>query len=116
MNVPIYTFTTVGASTQTVTFDPGVSTASGFKFQVDMVGFEPTTPAAYAITLEGCGRTNGTTATIVGTELKDIFSDVALAGCSVVVAASGNTLQLQVTGVVALSIDWRAGISLIFVG
>jgi hypothetical protein len=105
------TVTTVGATTATViTFDLG-SVASVYSLDVFVEGFDSGTPAGVAYALTGGIRTTGSAGTIISTPMIDSFEESALTGASFALAISGNNLLLQVTGVAAKTIAWKARLS-----
>lgn len=100
------TGTTVGATTaDLVTFALG-ATPGTYIIDANFVGFEPTTPAGAGYSLFGTVRTDGATASLVGTP--DIIKneDVALLPGDVALVVSGNNAILRVTGTVGLTVRW----------
>lgn len=102
------TATTVGAVTaDVITFSMGV-TPLVREFDVIVAGFEGVTPAGAGYAVIGAVRTDGVTATLVGTP--DVISneEAALVLAHATIVVSGNNAVVQVTGVAGLTINWRA--------
>lgn len=99
--------TTVGATTDDlVTFSLG-ATPGAYNFELKVIGFDSSTPAASGFTVLGTMRTSGAAATIVGSPDETVIEDVAMITCDVDMVASGNNLIIRVTGVAGLTIDWN---------
>ena len=98
--------TTVGATnTNLVIFALGATPAT-YIIDANFAGFEPTTPAGVGYSLFGSVRTDGATATLVGTPDKIKNEEAALAACDANIVVSGNNVILQVTGTAGLTVDW----------
>lgn len=54
---------------------------------------------------DSCFRTNGTTATEIGTEVPTFFEDTSLLTADTTITASGNNVLVQVTGILA-TVNW----------
>lgn len=110
------TTTTVGAvNGNTVTFALG-ATPGTYAIEARIAGFESTTPAGVGYSLFGSVRTDGATATIVGTVDRINNEEAALVAASATMVASGNNLIIQVLGVVGLTINWSTVALYTFVG
>lgn len=70
--------------------------------------FDSTTPAGGTYSYSGGFRTDGVTATELGTELHDEFEDPSLASSDVFISASGNNVIVSVQGVAATNLSWNA--------
>jgi len=98
---------TIGAVTsQPVLITLGATPSIGI-FVSRVVGY-PTdasnTGVAYFI--RSAVKTNGATASIVGSQAKDPFEDASLISADANVSVSGNNLTMTVLGVVGLTINW----------
>lgn len=106
-----------GSTTGAVTDDLITLTLSGsataYRFEIYVVGFEATGPGACGYSITGTVRTTGAAATVVGTPDKNTDEDAALAGADCNLVASSNTAIIRVTGVAALTINWRTSINYI---
>ncbi len=107
--------TTVGAlNADLVTFSLG-ATPGAFNFELQVVGFNASTPAATAFTILGCMRTTGAAATLVSIPNETFVEDIVMISCDVDMVASGNNLIIRVTGVAGLIIDWNVVATYVFV-
>ncbi len=101
------TGSTLGATTTTlVTFSLG-ATPGAYNFELKVVGYTTTGPAATGFTVLGTMRTDGATATLVGTPDETVVEDISLITCDVNMVASGNNLLIQAVGVAGLTISWN---------
>lgn len=99
---------TVGAVTaDVITFPLGV-TAGTYSIEVQVSGFESGTPAGIGVTLTAAVRTDGAAATLIGSPDKVALAEAALTTATADVVVSGNNAIVQVTGVLALTINWVA--------
>ena len=93
-----------------ITFDLGASAAS-YRFDF-MIAGRCTVGAASGDTVSyhvlGGAQTDGASATIVKTPFQDVDEDDALINCNITLIASGNNIILQVTGIAAHTIDYKA--------
>ncbi len=100
--------TTVGAVTaDAITLALG-ATPSTYSIDVRTAAFESVTPSGAGYNLFATVRTDGVTASLVGTPDKIINEDAALVTGDVNVVVSGNNAILRVLGVAGLTINWRA--------
>ena len=92
------------------------SIAGVYNFNISVAGFESTTPAGCAFTIEGAVRTDGTSASIFVTQ--DVINDkeTAILDCNFELVTSGNNLIARATGVAGLTINFKALATYIFVG
>jgi len=84
------------------------ATPGTFYIYGNIQAFNSTTPASGTYSFTGGYRTDGATATEIGTEFRDQFEDLALAASDVFVSVSGNNVLIQVQGVVGLNINWNS--------
>jgi len=106
---------TIGAVNDDVlTLDLG-GTAGGYILEAEIIGFESSGPAIGWIKLVGGARTTGAASTVVGTTGKDIGCDTSLDGITAQYVASGNDIIVRVTGVVALTINWKVKLTYTFI-
>lgn len=69
--------------------------------------FNSSTPSGGTYSFAGGFRTDGITATELGTELHDEFEDPILVTSDIFITASGNNILVQVQGVAATTINWN---------
>ena len=109
------TGTTVGATTaDLVTFSLG-ATPGAYNFELKVVGYTTTGPAATGFTILGTMRTNGATATLVGTPDETPIEDISMLTCDVDMIASANNLIIRVLGVVGFTINWNVVATYVFI-
>jgi len=82
---------------------PGVYT-----FDINVSAFDVTDTAGAGYSLFGTIRTTGAAAVLVGVPDKIINQEAAMATSNVILTVSGNNAVIQVTGVAAKTIDWKA--------
>ena len=82
---------------------PGVYTFTG-----DITAFDSTDGAGASYGLVSGIRTDGATATEIGSQFDTNFEELALVDAEVDVAVSGNNAIFTVTGIAATTIDWDA--------
>jgi len=97
-----------------VTFNLG-AVPGAYNFELKVIGFNASTPAASGFTVLGTMRTNGIAATLVAIPDETVVEDVAMIDCDVDMVASGNNLIIRVTGVSGLIIDWNVVATYVFV-
>lgn len=108
MNTASGTGQTIGAVTDDViTFAMGASPRT-CTFDIKIASFESTTPAGAGYNIFGAARTDGASATLVGTPDVVTNEEVALAAASADLVVSGNNAIIRVTGVAGLTINWTA--------
>jgi len=109
------TGTTVGATTaDLVTFSLG-ATPGAYNFELKIVGYTTTGPAATGFTILGTMRTSGAAATLVGTPDETVIEDISMLASDVDMVASGNNLIIRSTGVAGLTIDWNVVATYVFI-
>lgn len=102
------TAATANATLTTIITLPLGATPGTFYVYGNTQAFNASGPASGAYSYSGGFRTDGATATELGTEVHDEFEDAALVTADIFVSASGNNIILQVQGVAATSINWGA--------
>jgi len=107
---------TVGAvTTDLVTFPLGASPGT-FTFDISVAGFESTTPASCGYQLFGTIRTDGATATVVGTPDRIANEEAALTACQASLTVSGNNAVIQVLGTAGLTVNFNTVATYVFRG
>lgn len=100
--------TTADATLTTIlTLDLG-ATPGAYYVWGNIEAFNSTTPAAGLYGFSGGYRTDGATATELGTEYHDTFEDPTFVTADIFLTTSGNNLLIQVQGVAATSINWNS--------
>ncbi len=100
------TGTTIGATTADLVTFPLGATPATYIIDANFAGFESVTPAGAGYSLFGTVRTNGATASLVGTPDKINNEDAALIACNADIVVSGNSAILRVTGTAGLTVRW----------
>lgn len=99
---------TTPAAALTTILTVGLGAVPGtFYVYGNVQAFDGTTPSSAAYSFSGGYRTDGATATELGTEFHDTFQDPALITSDIFLTPSGNNVLVQVQGVVGLSINWN---------
>jgi hypothetical protein len=99
--------TTADATKTTILTFPMSATPGTFYVYGNIVAFNSSVPSSGAFSFSGGYRTDGASATELGTEFHDTFQDAALVTADIFLDVSGNNILVQVQGVVALSINWN---------
>lgn len=101
------TTSTVGAVTgDVITFAMG-ATPGTFKFNVDIAGFDSSTPTGAGFGVEVCAITDGATCTVIDTDVtRQRAAATNATDCTAV--ASVNNLIFRLTGQAGLTINWSA--------
>lgn len=102
------TVTTPAAAVTTIITLPLGATPGTFYIYGNVQAFESVTPSSAAYSFSGGYRTDGVTATELGTEFHDTFQDAVLMTSDIFLSPSGNSVIVQVQGVVGLTINWNA--------
>lgn len=101
------TVTTADATLTTViTFSLG-ATPGAFYLWGNAQAFDSATPAAGTYSFSAGYRTDGATATELGTEFHDDFEDPSLVTADIFLNTSGNDVLVQVQGVAATVVNWN---------
>lgn len=107
-NVLNGTGTTVGVTTaDIITFALG-ATPSTYKFRFELVAFDSVTPLGAGYQINATLRTTGAAGTVIEIPDGDGDEEGILSTDDWEVLASGNNAVLRVTGVVGLTINWKA--------
>lgn len=101
------TLTTNNAVVQTIITLPMGATPGTIYVYGNVQAFNASTPSSAAYSFSGGYRTDGVTATELGTEFHDTFQDPALLTSDIFLTISGNNILVQVQGVGVLSINWN---------
>ena len=99
---------TIGAVTDDlITFAMG-ATPRTCSFDIRASAFESTTPAGAGYNIFGTVRTDGVSATLVGTPDVVINEEAALVAADLDLIVSGNNAIVRATGVAGLTLEWTA--------
>lgn len=107
---------TIGAVTTDIITLPLGATPGTYSIIANVSAFEATTPSGAQYFIVGAVRTDGATATLIGIPDPTINEDIVLIPADCTMVVSGNNLIVRATGVVLLTIDWKASINSLFVG
>lgn len=102
-------------NTDLVTFDLG-ATPGTYTFDICVSGFESTTPASCGYQLFGTVRTDGASATLVGTPDRIANEEAALTACQAALVVSGNNAVIRVTGTAGLTVNFGTVATYVFRG
>lgn len=100
---------TVGAVTDNITCVNVGAIAATFSFTMHIAGFVDAgaNPGdGLGVFISGVVRTDGATATLIGSGNVYTFEDTSVSGASVALSVSGNSLICDVTGVAGETINW----------
>lgn len=101
------TVTTNDATLTTIITLPLGAVAASYYVWGCISAFNSSSPGAGDYSFSGGYRTDGASATELGTEFHDTFEEAALSGVDIFLNVSGNDVLVQVQGI-ALSINWNA--------
>lgn len=107
--------TTADATPTTLTTFALGATPGVYNFDIQVAGFDITDTAGVGYFISGSIRTTGAAAVLVGTPDKIVNEEAATVACDANLIVSGNNAVVQVTGIAAKTIDWRALSQYIFV-
>jgi len=110
--------TTIGAVSATVFSFPLGATPAVYEIEVRIVGFNASTPAGYGSKVFATVRTTGAAGVLIGVNDDALSNEVALENANAVVAvnvSSANSFDIVATGVVGLTIHWKATAQFTFV-
>ncbi len=99
---------TVGAVTADLITYTMPSVAATMVFDIRVSGLNSLTPAGNGYSVFGTVRTDGATASLVGTPDRIANEDAALVGAQCELVVSGNNAIVRVTGVAGLTVNWSA--------
>lgn len=91
------------------------ATPAVYNFDIQVVGYDVTDNLGVGYFISGSVRTTGAAAVLVGTPDKITNEEVGTTGCDANLTVSGNNAVVQVTGLAAKTIDWKALSEYIFV-
>jgi len=111
------TVTTLNATPTTLITFPLGATPGVFVFTIDVAAFDSTDVAGAGFTFWGTVRTTGAAATLCGTpdKVDNIEGSIAATTIDSNLIVSANNAIVQVTGIAAKTIDWRAVLTYVFV-
>jgi hypothetical protein len=101
--------TTIGAVTGApATFVMSATTGGSYCWDISVSGYDPTNNLVASYTLVGATKTDGAGngALVPGQQL-DEFEDAGMAAATAAIAVVGNTVNFNVTGVAAHTINWK---------
>lgn len=101
---------TNASNADVVTFSLSGS-AAVYRFEFQVTGLSTAGAAVgqgVGYTLFGSARTDGATATIIGTPMQDVDEDAALSGSAISLTTSGNNVILRLNGIAGETIDFKA--------
>lgn len=101
--------------TTIISFSLG-ATPGVYKFDGNIEAFNTTDTAGACYGFQAGIRTTGAAAILIGATFDDDIEEAAMATANFTVNVSGNNLLIQVVGIAAKAIDWRAFTSYRFVG
>lgn len=84
-------------------------------FDIQIAGYNITDNAGEGYSIFGSVRTDGVSATLIGVPDKIINEEASQATADANLIVSGNNVIIQVTGIAAKTIDWRAVAHYVFV-
>jgi hypothetical protein len=105
-NRGVGTVTTTDATPTTSFSFPLDATPGLYTFQGYFSGFIPASNAGGSYFFDTSIKTNGTTATEIGTNYTTILEDPAMANSDINVTTSGNNAIFEVIGTAATAINW----------
>lgn len=102
------TGTSVNAAVVNLITFPLAATAASYRFQFETTGRDTVSGDGVGYTMFASARTNGAAATIVETPYTDVDEDASLISANINLIASGNSVILQVTGVLGQTLVYKA--------
>ena len=84
------------------------STPGVYTLDINVSAYNITDTAAAGFSLFGTVKTDGAVGTLIGVPDKIINNEVAMATSDANIIVSGNNMVIQVTGIAAKTINWRA--------
>ena len=109
------TVTTTNATLTTLSSFACGATPGVYNFDIQIAAFDVTDTAGCGYFISGSVRTDGATATLVGTPDKITNEEAATVACDANLIVSGNNAIVQVTGIAAKTIHWKSLSQYIFV-
>lgn len=98
--------TTTNNETVTITSIPLSSSTQVYSFDIRVAAYRTSGGAGAGFNIWGTVRTNGTTASLVGTPDKVVNLDPLLSSANSNLSVSGNNAIITVTGVSAIPMQW----------
>ena len=105
---------TIGAVTADIITLPLGAVPGTYTFNVDVASFEPTTPAGAGYGIVASVRTTGAAAVLIPDQAVDEMEEAVLIPADAAVVVAGNNAIVRVTGVAALTVDWKATATYVF--
>src|SRR5271157_3458790 len=102
------TGTTIGAVGGGILVIPLGAVAGTYMFDVKVAGFDSVTPSGAGYHINAAVRTTGAAAVLVSNQVVDSMTEAALVTSNAQIIVLLNTAIVQVTGVVGLTINWKA--------
>lgn len=109
------TTTTANATPTTVITFPLGATPGVYYFTGQLVAFDTTDTAGAAYSFESAVRTTGAAGIEIASEDKTIFEEAAMTAADFAFSVSANNATLEVTGIIAKSINWNCLLTYRFV-
>lgn len=97
--------TTDATPTLLASFNLG-AVAAAYLFSGEILAYNVTDGTAAAYTFTEASRTDGATATELGTDTKDSYEDASMVTCDFTVDVSGNSFEIEVEGIAGKTIHW----------
>lgn len=108
--------TTLNSTPVTIISVPLGSIPGVYYINGDVIAYNLTDTAGAAYSFSGAARTDGTTATEIATEGKDIFEEAAMSNADFTIGVTGNTAYLEVVGLAGKVLNWSALINYRYIG
>lgn len=105
---------TIGAVTADLITVPLGATAGTYTFDIKVAGYESTTPAGCGYAIMASVRTTGAAAVLAPNQAVDTMEEAALVPCDAQVVVAANTAIVRITGVAALTVNWKATAEYVF--
>jgi len=102
------TVTTIDNATEDLITVALAATGTVYRFYFMITGRETSTNDGLGYHIFASARTDGATATLIQTEFIDADEDASLTAADIGLVASGNSMILQVTGVMGTTINYLA--------
>lgn len=101
------TVTTTNSNLTTIATFPLGATPGVFTMEGKYSGFIPALNRGGSYFCDASARTDGATATEIGSDIDTIFEDTEMVTSDVFFTVSGNNVVIQVQGIAATTIHWR---------
>lgn len=103
---------TIGSTTSNIIEKDLGSSNKSFIFEAKVIGLESTNPASCGYNIICVAMTDGSSASITGTQDKYIAENAVFSGCDCNFSTSGNSIIVVVKGSTGLTINWKASMTL----